>query len=355
MINQKIIMYAILHFIVDFCCAFLMFRLSFQVKDFYIYFFIYNFCAFALQMPVGLVADKWNHGNLAAAAGCCITGIAFFLSVVLVPTDITIVSNMAVVLAGIGNCLFHVGGGIEVQDESKDRLTPLGIFVSPGAIGIYLGTILGKDTAIRDGIPLLLLLLGTVCLFWHIYRHRKETDVEKGFVQKRGQYQKSVMAGALLCLLGVVVLRSHLGMIFTFPWKITQAGAVFGLLAVVFGKMAGGFLADKIGLGKACVFSVLPAICCFGFAQFPFFGVLGLFFFNMSMPMTLSMAAEILKPCRGFAFGILTFAIFIGFLPAYLGYRYCAKGVLVIYSLISGILLIIGWWLIHKNKLCARS
>ena len=44
-----------------------------------------------------------------------------------------------------------------------------------------------------------------------------------------------------------------------------------------------------------------------------------MFLFNMTMPVTLWAAAKLLPGGRGFAFGMLTFALFLGFLPAYLG------------------------------------
>ena len=43
----------------------------------------------------------------------------------------------------MGNACFHVGGGIQVLNDGGDRAAPLGIFVSPGAFGIFSGTLLG--------------------------------------------------------------------------------------------------------------------------------------------------------------------------------------------------------------------
>ena len=57
----------------------------------------------------------------------------------------------------------------------------------------------------------------------------------------------------------------------------------------------------------------------FSMANVPIFGVLAVFLFNMSMPMTLFAATRLLPNARGFAFGILTFALFMGALPTLLG------------------------------------
>ena len=79
------------------------------------------------------------------------------------------------------------------------------------------------------------------------------------------------------------------------------------------------------------------------------FGVMGLFFFNMTMPITLYLAADILERYRGFAFGILTFAIFIGYLPAYFGYRTCTPALFAGIGFCSLILLEAGYGLMRKK------
>ena len=47
-------------------------------------------------------------------------------------------------------------------------------------------------------------------------------------------------------------------------------------------------------------------------------GTAAVFLFNMTMPITLWAAARLLPP--GLAFGTLTFALFLGFLPVWLGW-----------------------------------
>ena len=356
MTGQKIGIYSVLHFTIDFGCALFMFRLATVTEYFYIHFLIYNFCAFALQMPVGLLADKWNYNSIVAGAGCVLTGGTAFVSMMLINGSIGAwIYPIAVVLVGTGNCLFHVGGGIEVLNEGGSKLSPLGIFVSPGAVGIYLGTILGKGDAFRSEIVFWVLILGGVLLLCWYQVKEKGFRSENVLLNGEWKYSGKVMVVTLLCFFIVVVLRSHLGMIFTFPWKGRLAGAVWALAAVVTGKAAGGFLADKIGVGKAILFSMPMAMICFVFAENMLFGVLGLFFFNMSMPMTLYLAAAVLNRCKGFAFGLLTFAIFIGFLPAYFGYRQCTEAVVVTMGAVSLLFLATGWWLVKRNESCFVS
>ena len=73
--------YAILHFLVDGLCAFAMFG-TFSVREnWYLNILLYNFCAFALQMPLGVVLDGLNRRKCLrkceaafgfALVGCCL-------------------------------------------------------------------------------------------------------------------------------------------------------------------------------------------------------------------------------------------------------------------------------------------
>lgn len=66
----RLTVYSASHFLVDFSCALLIFRTVSASGDPTALFILYNYCAFALQMPVGLLADKLNRNALMAAAGC---------------------------------------------------------------------------------------------------------------------------------------------------------------------------------------------------------------------------------------------------------------------------------------------
>ncbi|MGN0388751.1 MAG: hypothetical protein ACI4ER_08025 [Suilimivivens sp.] len=344
------VIYGILHFFVDFCCAFFLLGMLSESENLYLYFLIYNFCAFALQMPFGLLADRWKRNNLVAASGCLLTAMIPLIYGVTGMRHGFGAEMSAVVLTGLGNCLFHVGGGIEILEKGRDKLTPLGIFVSPGAIGIFLGSLLGKADVVPYAFPYLILLVGTGLL---LYRSKEMyggvSDGNKSSVTEVVTFPGKSCLIALFCFFFVVILRSHLGMVYSFPWKKEISGGILGLMGVVFGKAAGGVLADKFGVQKTILFSMVFAMLCFCFSGHMIFGVLGLFFFNMTMPITLYLAAEILERNKGFAFGILTFAIFIGYLPAYFGYLTCTQVLLVGIGFCSLIFLEAGYGLMRKK------
>ena len=93
------------HFLVDFACIFLI-TSYLPVSDWLFYALLYNFCAFALQLPLGIWADLRQKQMPFAVLGCVFVALAFFL-VLLLPLA-------GCVLAGVGNGFFHVGGGVTV-------------------------------------------------------------------------------------------------------------------------------------------------------------------------------------------------------------------------------------------------
>lgn len=361
--------YGLLHFLVDFGCAFLVFRFLADAQKLSLYFFLYNFCAFALQMPMGLLADRRNRNGRCAAEGCLMVVFALALAALGEGPSGSPDwpgAGAVVILAGLGNSLFHVGGGIEILNRSGRLCWPLGVFVSPGAAGIFLGTLSGKGEGMPVWLPGLLLLSAAIGLLLWQGKAGESVDPDKpaargeklsaaGAETRDGEGKLPAalyLTGALLCVFWVVVLRSHQGMIFWFPWKKELAGGMLALLGVVFGKAAGGILADCFGTGRTAACSLLAAFFCFLFADQAIPGAAGLFFFNMSMPLTLHLAADLLSGSRGFAFGLLSFALFAGFLPACLGYTPGAlESLPVMLAALSGISLLIllpALWLARR-------
>ena len=300
--------YSAAHFLVDFACAFLIFRAIVGAPYSPLYLLSYNFCAFALQMPLGILADKWDRNHLLAVIGCAFVGAAFGLWNVPVA---------AVIVAGIGNAMFHIGGGIDVLNISESKCASLGLFVSPGAWGIYFGTIFGKEDGL-PAVPVVLALFAAAGLILATYRAQRGTYPKNAaFSLSSGASRQMILAAA--CLFLVVCLRSYAGLTFNFPWKNTGYWGIALVCAVVLGKTAGGFAADRFGVVKTTFFSLGIAALLFLFPHMPLSGVTAVLLFNMTMPVKLWLLAKIFPGAKGFSFGLLTFGLFLGFLPVYFG------------------------------------
>lgn len=300
--------YIVAHFVVDFACAFLMFRILRGTQDWYIGLLIYNFCAFALQMPIGLLADRLNHNAICAAMGCGLVALAFVFGAMTIP---------AAILAGVGNGMFHIGGGIEILNAGKEKPVLLGIFVSPGALGIYMGTLFGKQNVLPVMVAIIALIVMLLLILIFQYIVNKSFHSDNADLSLQGLEVPWIIA-AVGGLLLVVILRSYIGMIAAFPWKSNMLWAGLSVGAVVLGKMFGGIAAVWIGLKRTSILSLGLAAVLFLFSDIPVLGIAAMFFFNMTMPLTLWGITRLLAGCKGFAFGILTFGLFLGFIPSYL-------------------------------------
>ena len=328
--------YSLTHFLVDFACAFFMFRNILGTPNAQLGFLLYNFCAFALQMPLGLIADKCNRNYLFAIIGCALVAGAFAL-----PT----VPLLAVLVLGCGNALFHLGGGIDVLNISTRKADALGVFVSPGAMGVFLGALLGKGL-VALAIPLVLILGCAIALIIIMRVSLGRAYPQNAIFSLPGDLSPRMLLAVIFLFL-VVCLRSFAGLSLSFSWKGTALLGFLLVCAVVLGKTFGGFAADKWGAARVAIISLGAAAVLFLVSFLPVAGIAAIFLFNMTMPITLWAMARIFPGAKGFSFGLLTFGLFLGYLPSYLGIAVFTD-VFWLYTLVSLISLVLIWLGIKK-------
>ncbi len=278
------------HFMVDFGCAFLV--ASFSENNLLIELMLYNFCAFALQMPLGILVERFLPYLKTASVGLMLV----LFSVMLVDNTM-----IALVIAGIGNALFHLGAGINVLTASKKAL-PLGVFIAPGALGIYLGAFAHSAWL----IPIAVALVVLAAALW--IKKDTEKQPHDSFKEYSGKYV------VMVSLFVVVALRGLIGVFPGFEWRAEWSLAF--VLAVVLGKVVGGYLADCFGGYKVGIVSLAVSAICFIFPNIPILGLIGIFAFQVTMPITLCYMSKITY--KGFGFGLLTFALFIGSVPIFM-------------------------------------
>lgn len=339
--------YTMLHCLVDFCCIYYMSRaLNFEldIGRSLLYVILYNFIAFAGQLPVGILGDfiQRNHYMVASGLLCLIfVYVGTFFGLPLFP---------AVLLLGLGNACFHVGGGREAMEYRENACQPVGIFVATGAFGVFGGKWIsghGMNWLLAMTIVLVFALLIQIILC-HVANENKQHKQCFSFEYKQGGW--SILL-AVCCFL-VVVLRSFAGTVFKFSWSIGLL-ALFMTIGIVLGKAVGGILADRFGIRPTVLISLsCSAILFLGANTIPIMGLLAVFLFNMTMPITLSVLGMHFPHAKGTMFGALTFAIFLGLIPSYFCniMQFSQTWIYVLLSAVSLLLLYIPLLLANRHS-----
>lgn len=145
----------------------------------------------------------------------------------------------AVVLCGLGNALFHPGGGRDALLASPGTLKEGGVFVSTGAVGVALGMFWGTAfplPRIAGAMAALLGLCALLCWKTPLPSPREETRIPAA---------SSLPFWWVVGLaLASVALRAFVGGAVPMPWK-TGLWALAAAAAAFLGKAAGGFLAGQ--------------------------------------------------------------------------------------------------------------
>lgn len=235
----------------------------------------YNAMAFALQLPMGLVADA-RPGLV--RGGFCL-GVALTAGAALAAA-IGAGGWGLLAAACVGNALFHLTAGKDVLDSHGGRGGPVGLFISTGALGLLVGR-MGMERCAAVALPAFAISLAAVAAAtmgrWGTRAARRDSANAPADVPMGGAASGSAcecmseaarqdaappmaVAWELAVLLGLFVLvawRSWAGL----AANRISAGQGMALLfvgaAVTWGgKAVGGYLAERLGRGAVTAASV---------------------------------------------------------------------------------------------------
>jgi FSR family fosmidomycin resistance protein-like MFS transporter len=264
---------------------------------------IYNVLAFGTQPLFGRLTDLLKTPRWSAAIGCIVTAASIF--------GLRFSPMAAVLLAGVGNALFHVGGGTISLNLTPQRATAPGLFVAPGALGLAAGIAIGK-AGLFVPWPFVSLLLICCIGMWMV----KIPSID---YQRKSVPMAFTFFGVMVLLLLVSIsIRTLVGFSVAFPWKADSTLLATLVVAVFFGKAAGGILADRYGWLLVAVSALLISapLIAFG-ANMPGVAIVGVFLFNLTMAVTLAAVAGAFPGRPGFAFGITCIFYLAGGLLAF--------------------------------------
>ena len=266
----------------------------------------YDWVAFGMQVPIGLVCDRARscRGTLLAGLGLTLLGVVAGLYQ---PT-------LAMLLAGLGNALFHVGAGGMVLDLARGRAAEPGLFIAPGAIGLAIGQSLGKAGFPGRGLMALSLAICAALAARYL-----AGPVGPPPPEQPGPPSPAVTCGpAAVCLLMAVLARGAMAEMLTGPWRSSPETLGVILVFAVAGKATGGFFADRVGwrvvpLTSLALLGLLgPWALTSSMAA-----VLAMFFCQTSTGVTLAGLYRALPGRPGLAFGLASLALLLGVLPGF--------------------------------------
>ena len=317
--KTKLASWTLAHFAVDMSCFYILFR---GVETVYradgadlaiigIAIMLYNCIAFGLQMVFGSLADK--HPKIEKAIGA--VGLVFML----IPLAIIWISQSAIaswislVICALLNAAFHVGGGMDVLKESEGRIAPSGIFVSSGALGVVTGTLYGKS-GVGILLPIGVVLMSSILLFLTAKTPSKDGSLVQSKPFPSIILTKHGVGIISACLFVAVFIRSYAGIIWPFGFEKTGFLVLLPAVSSCLGKAFGGIIADKVGAMETAVVSLALSILLLFLAgdSWIITGI-SILLFNMAMPITLCGLAAAMPKHLGFAFGLSTFALLLGY------------------------------------------
>lgn len=345
--RQTAIIYTILHFLVDFATVFLISGILIGpvvgIVNRGEVIVVYNLIAFAGQLPIGMVADALGKNRLVVALGCVLACISYPLSIFL--------PWVACVLAALGNGAFHIGAGSDILRMSMPKAALSGLFVSSGALGVWLAY--KAEASVAIWLCPVLMLVASIWLFITDKSCKKEEKISKIRFEK----PSAIVLLAVSCFALTIVIRSLLGMIMNFSWKTVPMLSLVFVMAVAGGKALGGFLGDRFGYIKTAAISLAVSLVSFVFSFNCWIaGTVAVLCFNMTMPLTLTAIAGVSNQKYGFAFGVTTFALAVGFIPVVFGANdWFGVSIIVGGVFVSLILMVLGYILLKKHAVKVRG
>ena len=293
---MSLLISSIAHLLVDALCAATLFG---PVAGELPLLLLYNTLAFSTQCLFALFTDRLRRYEWLMAASELAVVLGFLLP---------LPAALRVVLVGLGNSLFHLGGGTSILLESRGKAWKLGVFVAPGALGLVIGRLFPDA-----GMFLAVLLCACAGLAGYI----GFTEVPPPrWVSKEPREARAPLWILLLPVLAVTV-RAIGGTAVSFSWNTETLTMLSLTVFVFFGKLTGGFLCDRLGARRTALISVpVAAVCVAFFAGSMPLSLLGQLLLNLSMPVTLFLLYRVLPDSPGLAFGLAASALWPGSLAA---------------------------------------
>lgn len=266
---------------------------------------MYNVIAFGLQPLAGILSDRFSLSRLFVYIGL-ITGPASLLLFEVSPW-------LSILIAGIGSAVFHVGGGALSITADENKSVYIGVFLSPGVIGLALGgySAFGGIFPILPLAGLFLILLTAFFLVPAQQFHRQEGK-QSSFVPDKHDV-------IMIIILLAIAFRSAVWNVFQYISAGDFAMLIPIALSAGMGKVTGGLIADYLGKRIWIYISLTFSILFLALSEYSrYFLFAGIFFLQSTSPVAIRILADAYRKIPATIAGLsIGFAIALGALPHY--------------------------------------
>ena len=300
--------YGVVHALIDCACAISVFggiRYSFSIDDFVFLVVMYNLIAFVMQPLIGVCLDRYKKYRVFAIVGCVL---------VVFGACITFTGWISIVVFALGNALFHVAAGSVCLALHKGKTVFAGIFVAPGDVGLVVGTLIGKNFIISPIMISILIVAFFISMLLISIIEKKYKPRENNETADCNGENSILPRLAIVLLCIVIAVRAFIGSAVSFTWVEGITLAIILSVFISAGKAAGGILADRLGRKTTGVPALLISAPLLAFFHSNIVvSLIGIFIFNMTMPLTMTAIYDKMPEYPAFSFGIAAMALIPGF------------------------------------------
>ncbi len=300
------LLWGVLHCLNDFTAGYMLANYAFthEYSQSFLLIIMYSIIAFGGQLPVGFWLDYKKKIPPFAIASIVLLAFA-------VPAYFAHAAT-GILVSAFASAFVHVTGGAVCLQVHEQKTGPLALFTAPGVLGLTLGGAIGST-----GTWVLLAALALVAIVAALVFANRLPAYRR---PEKKTSELDVHDWLMLGILLVMCFRSFLFDVINHVAHDYQYGIIIIGLSAFAGKIAGGFLADKIGWKKYVYISLPLALL---FLQFGKDNIIALGFgiacLQSSVPITLLLMARSLPlyPATATALSLGTSVALAG-LPLYL-------------------------------------
>lgn len=306
-------LYAYIHFVTEVVCFYVLGRKVGDSAFLWLFPFVYDELAFAPQSIVGYISDKFPKINMGIIGTFLLAAGVLFCNVEVLPGEFT-----ALVILCIGNACMHIGGAEVTLRCSGGKLSHSAIFVGGGSFGVIAGRLLAKTPVPFYAVIIFAFTMIPFVLLAETYRKKADAESECPCAGFDYHSKKLPPVAVIILAVFVVMVRGYMGYGIPTSWNKTVIQNVIFYVTMGIGKMAGGIVADKIGVKKTAMISVFCALPFLLFGdKIMIISLIGVMIFSMTMSITLALLVSVLKNAPGLAFGLTTIGLFLGTTPIF--------------------------------------